>query len=277
MLTEKSFDSGEFVMNFAEGGADGPPLVLLHGVTLNWETLGGIIPALEKNWHIYACDFRGHGKSGRAASGYRIVNYGRDVALFIERYIRQPTVVVGFSLGAMVAIHTAARHPSLVRAVISLEPGLILRDTAIRAITNSDIYLWLTQDFEMLTHPGTVGETAARVRQRFPGIDDDGVQFQVNRLKGLDPAAVACLLEDQLLDDFDLEQAIGQVTCPTLLVYGEHGQGGLVRDSDAALLKTHIPHARVAQIMGSGHDVIFGEFGVQTMGHMSQFLESLDQ
>ena len=33
MLTEKSFDAGEIVINFAEGDAVGPPLVMLHGGT----------------------------------------------------------------------------------------------------------------------------------------------------------------------------------------------------------------------------------------------------
>jgi len=69
MLTEKSFDTGEIVINFAEGEAAGPPLVMLHGSSLNWQSFGEFIPTLEQSWHIYACDLRGHGKSGRAKSG----------------------------------------------------------------------------------------------------------------------------------------------------------------------------------------------------------------
>ena len=67
MLTEKTFDAGEIVINFAEGEAAGPPLVMLHGSTLRWQTFGNFIPTLEQSWHIYACDLRGHGKSGRAS------------------------------------------------------------------------------------------------------------------------------------------------------------------------------------------------------------------
>ena len=66
MLTEKSFDTGEIVINFAESDTIGPPLVLLHGATLNWQTFGDFIPALEQRWRLYACDLRGHGGSGRA-------------------------------------------------------------------------------------------------------------------------------------------------------------------------------------------------------------------
>ena len=53
MLTEKSFDTGEIVINFAEGDTVGAPLVMLHGSTLNWQIFEGFIPTLAQTWHIY--------------------------------------------------------------------------------------------------------------------------------------------------------------------------------------------------------------------------------
>ena len=41
MLTEKIFDTGEVVINYAESDTNGPPMVMLPGVTLNWQTLAG--------------------------------------------------------------------------------------------------------------------------------------------------------------------------------------------------------------------------------------------
>ena len=64
MLTESSFDTGEVVINYAEGPALGSPLVLLHGSTLDWQSWQHLIPPLAQTWHAYACDLRGHGKSG---------------------------------------------------------------------------------------------------------------------------------------------------------------------------------------------------------------------
>ena len=74
MLTEKSFNTGESVMNFGEGEPTGKPLVLLHGATQSWQvwkwsTQNQFLPALAKGWHVYAPDLRGHGKSGRATPG----------------------------------------------------------------------------------------------------------------------------------------------------------------------------------------------------------------
>jgi hypothetical protein len=39
MLTEKTFDTGSLKINFAEGPANGMPLVLLHGGTARWQEL----------------------------------------------------------------------------------------------------------------------------------------------------------------------------------------------------------------------------------------------
>lgn len=97
MLTEKSFDTGEIIINFAESDIAGLPLVMLHGSTLRWQTFGEFIPTLEEKWHIYACDLRGHGKSGRATSGYRIADFVPDTVAFIERFVGQPTVLLGYS------------------------------------------------------------------------------------------------------------------------------------------------------------------------------------
>ena len=38
MLVEKRFDTGEVVLNYAEGPDNGPPAILLHGFTSNWQS-----------------------------------------------------------------------------------------------------------------------------------------------------------------------------------------------------------------------------------------------
>ena len=63
MLTEKSFDTGEINNNFAEGSNSGAPLVLLHRGMQSWQDLSPLPTELDRSWHIFACDLRGHGKS----------------------------------------------------------------------------------------------------------------------------------------------------------------------------------------------------------------------
>lgn len=74
---------------------------------------------------VTAFDPRGCGRSSVPADGYDIPSLADDVAwLCAEVGISRP-VVVGHSLGAMVAIELAARHPSVPLAVVAGDPGPI--------------------------------------------------------------------------------------------------------------------------------------------------------
>ena len=122
MLREHSFDTGEVVLNYGKGPRNGPSLVLLHGGTDKWSTFESVIPALIEDWHVYALDFRGHGKSGRATTGYTIPDYARDVVEFVRKKIGAPVVFMGHSMGADTSLFIAADAPDVVRAAVLEEP-----------------------------------------------------------------------------------------------------------------------------------------------------------
>jgi pimeloyl-ACP methyl ester carboxylesterase len=74
---------------------------------------------------VTAYDLRGVGQSGRPPSGYSIPELADDVAkLCAEVGIAKP-VVVGHSLGGMIAVDLAARYPSLPGALVLVDPGPI--------------------------------------------------------------------------------------------------------------------------------------------------------
>jgi pimeloyl-ACP methyl ester carboxylesterase len=273
MLTEKSFDAGEIVINFAESDTMGPPLIMLHGSTLNWQTFEEFIPTLEQSWHIYACDLRGHGKSGRANSGYRIADFMPDTIAFIERYIRQPTFLLGFSMGALVVLGVAARLPRFIRGIVLLEPGLMLRDSSIKQATEP--FSWLTWIRATLASTHTVEEVVARRKELEPEVPEIIAQNDAKMIRNIDPESVNYLLNDRVYEGFDLEQLLPNVACPALLVRGEPQVGGVVRDSDVALLKAHIPHLITTQVKAIGHGICWGQPGKMTLEHVTQFLDSL--
>ena len=122
MLREKSFDTGELTLNYAEGPASGPPLLLLHGLTGWWQSFQPLIPRLTPTWQIYACDLRGHGKSGRVADRYRLTDYVQDIVTFLRQQIITPTILLGHSLGALTALGAAADLPQRVHALVLLDP-----------------------------------------------------------------------------------------------------------------------------------------------------------
>src|SRR5688500_19229143 len=118
MMTERTIATARSVhLNVATGPASGPPLVLLHGVTREWQDYVSLLPALTLRWQVHALDFRGHGKSGRTPGAYRVADYVADAAALL-RDLDEPAVVYGHSLGAMVVAAVAGAEPKRGRAVV---------------------------------------------------------------------------------------------------------------------------------------------------------------
>src|SRR6266849_9887709 len=126
-LVEHSFDTGEVVLNYAEGPANGPPLVLLHGLGRRWQVFLPVIPALSLRWHIFAPDLRGHGKSSHVARGYHGPQYSEDIARLLRERVSAPAVLFGHSLGGMLGMQVASDHPELVRALILGDNMIVAR------------------------------------------------------------------------------------------------------------------------------------------------------
>jgi pimeloyl-ACP methyl ester carboxylesterase len=246
MITEKRFDTGTLTINYAEGPANGSPFVLLHGGTARWQELNLLITELERYWHVYACDERGHGKSDRAAS-YRVVDFSPDTTTFIKDHIGAPAVLLGHSGGAIVALGVAAQIPELIRALILLDPPLFLREESLKS---SYVYSYFLGVYHILTQQRTAHEVFSEL---IPNIDEAGIQYLEEVIRLVDPEFVRALLEDRYFADLDTQNLLEKVSCPTLMLYGEIEKGAVVRDSDVEFFLDHVPNGTAIQIKNAGH------------------------
>jgi esterase len=73
-------------------------------------------------------DLRGHGRSGRAPGTYHLARYGADVVRVLEEVAAAPAVLVGHSLGGVVAWWVAQQRPDLVAAAFLEDPPLYTDD-----------------------------------------------------------------------------------------------------------------------------------------------------
>ena len=102
-----------------QGGA-GPDLLLVHGVGLRAEAWRFTIPALCERFRVTAVDLPGHGESPPLADGEGALgDYVRTVGGALSQ-LGGPALVVGHSMGAMIALELASRATSAVSAVVAV-------------------------------------------------------------------------------------------------------------------------------------------------------------
>lgn len=118
MFEEHRIQLAEVGLNYAEGPRSGPPLVLLHGGSNRWQSWMSILPQLAERWHVFAPDLRGHGASSWTAGDYSIRSFTDDIVAFLDQVVPERAALLGHSLGAEVAVWTAARSSHRVLAVI---------------------------------------------------------------------------------------------------------------------------------------------------------------
>lgn len=97
-----------------------PPLLLLHGFGANLNQWRDNLVPLSQQRPVYALDLLGFGASEKAASLYGTDIWTAQVFDFWQTFIGRPAVVVGHSLGALVALSAAAAHPSMVERLVML-------------------------------------------------------------------------------------------------------------------------------------------------------------
>ncbi len=96
------------IINYAEGPEHDKALLLIHGQTGAWDDYAKVLPELSKEYHVFAVDCYGHGKSSHDESKYYLKENGDDLIWFVENVIGKDTVVSGHSSGGILAAYIAA-------------------------------------------------------------------------------------------------------------------------------------------------------------------------
>lgn len=119
---KKVIDVGGLDLAYVEIAGAEPPLLLLHGFTDTSRSFSLLAPYLAGR-RLIMPDLRGHGAS-QPGKRFGISDFAEDIAGLIRRLRLERPVVVGHSLGAMVAIALAARHGESVGGLVVMASTL---------------------------------------------------------------------------------------------------------------------------------------------------------
>jgi pimeloyl-ACP methyl ester carboxylesterase len=226
---------------------------MLHGMAATWQVFETTIPFLAVRWRVVAADLRGHGRSGRAAGRYTVLDYVRDIGALHRHLSDEPAVLVGSSLGAMVAIGLAAENPDEVRAVILEDPPLGFASGAPGAMRPAHAHFVETRDLVAAGHsaPDLVRILTAQI----PDQDGVAIRRRAANLSNLDPDVLTMYVEDRCYTGFDLGERLGRVTCPALLLQGNPALGGALSDSEARWAASLMADCVHVSLPEAGHGI----------------------
>ncbi|MFE6617636.1 alpha/beta fold hydrolase [Streptomyces sp. NPDC057740] len=109
------FTSADGDLAYLDTGT-GDPVVLLHSGYVDHRVWREQIPVLAADHRVIALDVRGHGASANASMPFR---WADDVAALLRHLDAGPAVLVGLSMGGLIATNTVLEYPELVRAVVT--------------------------------------------------------------------------------------------------------------------------------------------------------------
>ncbi|NJK72491.1 MAG: alpha/beta fold hydrolase [Synechococcaceae cyanobacterium SM2_3_60] len=95
-----------------------PPMLLIHGLGASLGHWRNTIAPLRVDRPVYAVDLLGFGSSDKPVIPYTIDLWVEQVYDFWRTTIQQPIFVGGHSLGGIVALTLAARHPDMVKGLV---------------------------------------------------------------------------------------------------------------------------------------------------------------
>lgn len=102
----------------------GDPVVLLHGGLTDSRDFVGNLDVLASDFQLFIPERRGHGHSPDVEGPLSVRVMADDMVEFIDTVVGGPAHVVGYSVGASVALYVALSRPDLIRSLVAISGAL---------------------------------------------------------------------------------------------------------------------------------------------------------
>lgn len=251
-LVSCNVEIGGLRFHYTDWGGDGPPLVMLHGLSGHARTWDYTAAPLSGRYHVLAPDQRGHGDTDWAPE-YGFAPMAQDLLGFLDALDLREVTLMGLSMGGIVSFVFAAAHPERVRRLVVMDIG---PEIAAAGATNVASMLAAKDTFS------SEDEAFAQARASNPRPSDDRLRHRVSHNLRTLPDGTLTFKYDQALRDprnlFDLTveqrwEAWRAVSCPVLLVRGEDSD--VLAAETAQRMLAENPNATMASVPDCGHSI----------------------
>ena len=269
-----TLSDGWVVRVVERGPKDGPPVLLLHGITLGaavWPYQLARLP--HAGLRVIALDMRGHGLSGGAVAGEEtgtgdgpptMERMATDVAEVMDQLDLEGVTLVGHSMGGMVALLLLGSDPELATGAGRIR-SLVLAATS----ANASRHRGVPGLGDVMAAAQPLLSSASGLAARLPGptLPANDLAFLLARITFGDhsspqqvaftgkltsevPVRVSAGLMLEILR-FDAESVLPGIRLPTTVVVGDRDM--MTPLPHAEYLTEHIPGAELVVLAGCGH------------------------
>lgn len=256
-------DVNGVTIHYDRTGGDGPPFILLHGVTDSGRTWVPVAKILAETYDVIMPDAYGHGRSARIDNTLPKQSHVDHLYGLIDALGLRKPLLMGHSMGAGTVADIASQYPDLPGAIVLEDPA------------------WRDLDPAISAEEIAAGKKRAQMVRRWMGImqqksRDDLISHQRKNNPAWSEAELEPWAESKL--EFDrsfytamranhatYREVVSKITCPVLLVSGDPALGGIVTPGvaeNACRIWNNTSQSHWVQIQGAGHNVRREQFGM---------------
>jgi pimeloyl-ACP methyl ester carboxylesterase len=241
-----------------ERAAAAQPLVFVHGLSGSWPNWLEQLPVFARHRRVIAIDLPGFGYSPMPSEKLSIAGYARMLDRLLGQLKIDAAAVVGNSMGGFIAAELAIAVPQRVERLVLVSAAGISTHQH-RGSAQAMPALRKLEQILMATGAWTASKSdtvarRARLRDATLGV----VARHPRRL----PAPLAAellrgagkpgfLQGFEAVLDYEIRERLGEIACPTLIVWGDRDRLIGVRDAD--VFAELIPNSRKVIFADTGH------------------------
>ena len=224
----------------------GPALVALHGIGSRGTSWLPIADRLAQRYDVIAIDQRGHGGSSHPEHGYLIPDYAADLSGVIDQLGLEKPLIMGHSLGGMVALEWAQHHQDRAAALLIEDAPMRRGGPGVEELFDGWIALSRM----------TLEEARAHYAGEFPEWTEDDLDRRAQAIISVAPG-VFLELKDNMVSQggASVIATYAEIESPTLLIYGDIDAGGMVPEFDARTFAETLPNVEIARIPDANHSL----------------------
>lgn len=278
------FYSHRLKLQFWDWGQEGkPPLVLVHGGLDHARNWDWVARDLQRDFHVYALDLRGHGNSAWAPGAlYTVAEHVLDLSALLDIIGGFPVYLIGHSLGGIISLAYSGIYPERVQKLVAIEGLGPPKEHKVHRPASETMRAWIerVRDAEHRTphsYPD-LDAACARMKEANPHLSDEQARHLTVHGTNWNADGSITWKFDNYARPFapygnnfeDAKEVLSHITVPTLLFWGMESWATDPEHDERA---QQIPNRRIVKVPEAGHWVHHDQLGLflrETRGFLAE-------